>query len=93
MASNVETPAASSPREKMRALANAQPLSALCDALLDLDARPEPNDAERLSRAIITDSICARCPAAYAAREAWFESDDTDPHAAARAIVAAAMAA
>jgi hypothetical protein len=85
--------AAQTPRERMRALTNAQSPRILCDALLDLDARPELNDAERLTRAIIIDSICARCPAANAAREAWLESDDEDPREPVRAIVAAVMAA
>lgn len=80
-------------REKMTALANAQPLRSLGAALLMLDAKAKLDDAEALTRAVIIDSICARCPAAEAAFDAWAESDDTDPHTAMAAMAAAAMAA
>lgn len=81
------------PREKMNVLVNAQSLPALAASLLMLDARPKLDEAERLTRAVIIDSICERCPAADAAFDAWANSDDTDPHTAARAMAAAAMAA
>jgi hypothetical protein len=78
-----------SPRERMTALAARQSLPVLCESLLLLDAKPRPDEAERLTRAVIIDSICERSPAADAAFQAWAGSDDCDPHAAARAIVAA----
>lgn len=80
------------PREKMTALANAQPLRSLGTALLMLDAKVKLDDAESLTRAVIIDSICERCPAAEAAFDAWANSDDTDPHTAMAAMAAAAMA-
>jgi hypothetical protein len=85
--------ATQTPREKMTAFVNAQPLRTLATSLLMLDAKPKLDEAERLTRAVIIDSICERCPAAEAAFDAWAESDDTDPHAAARAMAVAAMAA
>jgi len=83
------TAAGQSPREKMAALVSRQPLATLCTSLLMLDANPRPDEAERLTRAVIIDSICERSPAANAALDAWADSDDYDPHAAVRAIVAA----
>lgn len=83
------TAAALTPREKMTAFADAQPLNLLCGSLLMLDMKPKPTQAERLARAVIIDSITSRCPAADAAFDAWAEGDDTDPHSAVRAIVAA----
>jgi hypothetical protein len=73
----------------MTTLAARQPLPVLCESLLLLDAKPKPDEAERLTRAVIIDAICERCPAADAAFSAWADSDDYDPHAAVRAIVAA----
>ena len=81
------------PRARMAALVKSQPLGRLCDALLMLDAKGNPDEAERLTQAVITDEICERCPAADAAFNAWAGSDDFSAHSAARAIVAAAMAA
>ena len=75
------------PHERMAALVNRTPLAILCVSLLTLDAKENPDEAERLTRAVIIDSICERCPAADAAFWAWAEGDDDDPHAAARAIV------
>jgi hypothetical protein len=82
-------PAAKTPRERMTALANRQSLPVLCESLLLLDAKPDRDEAERLTRAVIIDSVCERSPAAEAAFQAWAESGDSDPHAAVRAIVAA----
>ena len=81
------------PREKMTALVNRQPLATLAASLLMLDAKGKLDEAERLTRAVIIDSICERCPAAEAAFDAWAESDDADPHNAALAMAAAATAA
>jgi len=77
----------------MTALVNAQPLRTLATSLLMLDAKPKLDEAERLTRAVIIDSICERCPAADAAFDAWADSDDIDPHTAAQAMAAAAMGA
>jgi hypothetical protein len=77
----------------MTALVNAQPLSTLATSLLMLDAKEKLDEAERLARATIIDSICERCPAADAAFQAWAESDDMDQHTAMAAIAAAAMGA
>ena len=82
-----------SPRERLIARTNATPLPVLADALLILDAKGNLDEAERLTRATIIDSICERCPAAEAAFDAWAESDDMDPHTATLAIVGAAKAA
>ena len=76
------------PREKLIARTNATPLRTLAEALLILDAKPKLDEAERLTRATIIDSICGRCPAADAAFWAW-ASDDDDPRTPARVIAAA----
>jgi hypothetical protein len=76
------------PREKMTALVNAQPLTRLCASLLMLAANPEPTEAERLTHAVIIDAICKKSPAAEAAFEAWAERVD-DERTAAAVIVAA----
>jgi hypothetical protein len=78
---------------KMTALLNRQPLRKLGEALEILDAKPELDSAERLSRAVIMDVICKRCPQADAAFEAWADSDDGNPRNATAAIVAAAKGA
>jgi hypothetical protein len=85
--------AALSPRDKMVALTNEQPLPVLATALLALAAKPALDEAERLTRATIIDSLCERCPAADAAFWAWAESDDFAAANADAAIVAAVMAA
>jgi hypothetical protein len=84
---------AQTPREKLIARTNATPLRTLAGALLILDAKPKLDEAERLTRATIIDSLCERCPAVEAAFDAWAYSDDTDPHTATLAMVAAAMGA
>jgi hypothetical protein len=67
------------PREKLIARTNATPLRTLADALLILEAKGKLNEAERLTRATIIDSITNRCPAADAAFTAWaYADDDTD---------------
>jgi hypothetical protein len=81
------------PRERLVARANATPLATLADTLLILDAKGKLDEAERLTRATIIDSICERCPAADAAFDAWADSDDEDPRTATLAMAAAAKAA
>ena len=82
--------AAQTPREKLIARTNATPLPALAEALLLLAAKPKLDEAERLVRATIIDSITERCPAADAAFTAWaYADDDTNEE---EAIVAAVLA-
>jgi hypothetical protein len=76
---------------KMTEFANARPLPVLCEALLMLDAKPNLDQAERLTRATIIDSITGRCPAADAAFTAWADSDDDTDEVA--VIVAAVIVA
>jgi hypothetical protein len=83
--------AAQTPREKLIARTNATPLRTLADALLILEAKGKLDEAERLTRATIIDSITERCPAADAAFTAWaYADDDTDE---VEVIVAAVLAA
>lgn len=83
--------AAMTPREKLIALTNATPLATLATSLLMLEAKGKLDEAERLTRAVIIDSITSRCPAADAAFEAWaYADDDTDE---VEVIVAAVLAA
>jgi hypothetical protein len=82
---------AQTPREKLIAFTHAQPLPKLATALLMLEAKPELDGAERLTRMVIIDSICERCPAADAAFDAWAASDDDDPSPV-KYLTAAAMA-
>jgi len=74
---------------KMTELARRQPLRRLAEALEMLDRKPTPDEAERLSRAVIIDVICERCPEAEAAFSAWADSDDCDPGKPVAAIVTA----
>lgn len=83
---------AKTPREKMTALVNAQPLRTLATSLLMLDAKPKLDEAERLTQAVIIDSICERFPAADAAFDAWAASDSNDPSPV-NFLIAAVMAA
>jgi hypothetical protein len=79
-----------SPREKLTASVNAKPLLTLADVLVKLCAKPKLDEAERLVRATIIDSITERCPAADAAFTAWaYADDDTDEI---EVIVAAVLA-
>jgi len=68
--------ATQTPREKLIAHTNATPLATLADALLILEATGKLDEAGRLTRAVIIDSITSRCPAADAAFEAWAYADD-----------------
>jgi|HubBroStandDraft_3_1064219.scaffolds.fasta_scaffold126127_2 hypothetical protein len=78
---------------KMMAAARRRPLLQLGEALELLDAKPKPDDAERLTRAVLMDVICERCPEAEAAFTAWADSDNCDVTVPVAAIVAAAKAA
>jgi hypothetical protein len=75
--------------EKMRAFARQQSLPRLAASLLLLDAKPSLDDAERLTRAVIMDTICEKSPEADAAFDAWAESDDCSPATAVEVILAA----
>ena len=68
----------------------AQPLTALCDALLALDLRVRLTDAERLTRTALIDALCEKSPEADAAFTAWTESDD-DMFTAVEVLVAAVL--
>lgn len=85
-------PAVRTPRERMAALADAQPLPVLCATLLAIDAEPELTEADRLARAVTTDAITARCPAARAALEAW-AGDVKDPRSVTRVVIDAVQGA
>jgi len=78
--------AARTPRERMAALADAQPLPVLCATLLAIDAEPEPTEADRLARAVTIDAITARCPAARAALEEW-AGDVKDPRTTTQVVI------
>ena len=78
--------------EKMKTFARKQPVSRLADSLLLLDAKTKLDDAERLTRAVLMDVICEKCPAADAAFDAWAESDDDSGATAVDVIVAAVAA-
>jgi hypothetical protein len=60
---------------KMMALARSRPLDALTGALVLLDAKPDLDPAERLTRSVLMDVICEKSPAANAALDAWADSD------------------
>jgi hypothetical protein len=75
---------------RMKALAGRQPLPTLATSLEMLAAKPQLDDAERLTHAVIMDVICERCPAAEAVFAAWCDSDDYDLDAPVAAVVAAA---
>ncbi len=83
---------AQTPREKLTARTNAMPLLSLADALVQLCAKPKPDQAERLVRATIIDSITERCPAADAAFTAWAYAADDDDTDEVEVIVAAVLA-
>lgn len=76
------------PREKMTAFANAQPLSVLCASLLMLDLKVRLSEAERLVRVTLIDTLCEKSPEADAAFTAWAESDG-DTFTAVEVMVAA----
>lgn len=78
---------------RMTARCRQTPLPLLADSLATLDAKAHKerlDDAERLTRAVLMDAICERCPEAEAAFEAWAQSDDGCPDVASAVIVAAA---
>jgi hypothetical protein len=77
---------------QLRARTDATPLLTLAEALLALDGKPPLDEAERLVRATIIDSLAERCPEAEAAFQAWAESDDFSDNGTA-AIVAAVLGA
>jgi hypothetical protein len=76
--------------DAMMDLAYRQPLDALVDALLLLDAEPRFTDAERMTRAVLMDVICIKCPAAEVAADTWVEDENSDPDALVDVIAAAA---
>lgn len=80
--------AAQTPREKMAALVDAQPISTLAYSLGILGTKPELDEAEILTHAAIIDSICRRHPGADEAFGDWAESTD-DPRTAAEVILEA----
>jgi hypothetical protein len=81
---------AQTPREKLIASTNAEPLLSLAEALVMLCAKPNLDEAERLVRATIIGSIAEKCPAADDAWGAWAESDDDRSEV--EVIVAAVLA-
>lgn len=76
----------------MTAAASRHPTRLLCDALARLD-RPGMDDAERLTRAVLMDVLCARHPQAEAAFGDWASSETSAPGGAVKAITDAALAA
>lgn len=75
----------------MMAAASRHDTALLCDALAQLDRRPRMTDAERMTRAVLIDTLCARHPEADAAFEAWAADESTiPPHGAVDAITEAA---
>ncbi len=76
--------------ERMKGRCRELPVRLLAWSLETLDRRPKLDDAERLTRAVLIDVICERCPAAEEAFEAWAQSDDLDLKAPIAAIIAAA---
>lgn len=75
---------------RMKALAGRQPLPSLAGALELLERKPKLDDAERLTRAVLMDVICEKCPEADAAFDAWAESDDYDAKVPVALMIAAA---
>lgn len=83
-----QTAAARTPREKMTALVDAQPIATLAYSLGILGAKPKLDEAEILTHAAIIGSICRRHPGADEAFGDWAESVD-DPRTAAEVILEA----
>ena len=77
---------------KMHAKLAPVPLRQLAEIVATLDAMPKLDDEHRLTRAVVIDEICERCPEADAAFEAWAESDDTNIRNGSGAIVNAVRA-
>jgi hypothetical protein len=79
---------------KMTAFAARQSLAQLCEALTLLDAKADRDDVERVTRSVLIDVICNKCPAANTAFDAWAGSDgSTDGRTAVQVITAAVRAA
>lgn len=78
--------------ERMTWFARQQSTRMLCEALQVIAGKPKPDEAERMTRAVLLDVLCERHPAADAAFDAWADSDSTDHAEAIRAVVGAAMA-
>jgi hypothetical protein len=79
--------------EQMKARCRELPVRLLAWSLETLDRRAHERrltDEERLTRVVLMDVICERCPAAEGAFEAWAQSDGGCPDVASAAIVAAA---
>ena len=79
--------------DKMKAAARAKPLQLLANSLAIIDAMPKLDDAHRLTRMVLIDVICERCPEAEAAFQAWCESDDMDMSNGVPVILGAVLAA
>ena len=60
--------------EELKALTRSQPVTTLALALAELSAKTEPDEAERLTHAVIMDVICEKSPAASAVFDALAES-------------------
>lgn len=78
--------------DRMSDLARRQPLRQLADALAVIDAMPKWDDAHRLTRMVLIDVICERCPEADAAFQAWADSEDCGIRNGSAAIVNAVRA-
>jgi hypothetical protein len=76
---------------KMTTAAGRHPTPLLCDALLTLEARPKLDEAERLTRAVLMDVLCARHPEADAAFDRWADDLDAPPEGAVLAVTDAAL--
>jgi hypothetical protein len=68
--------------------ARRQPLGALTDVLVLLEAEPKLDKAERLTRAVLMEVICEKSPAAGEAFDAWAADDDAPADGAVAAIIA-----
>ena len=79
-------------RARMMARAASIPTRQLCEALEILDAKRDTDDAERLTRSVLIDTLCERHPEADAAFGAWANGDDVNFHNAVKAITSAARA-
>lgn len=78
---------------KMTAFAERQGTRTLCEALTVLEAKPKLDEAERMTRAVLIDVLCARHPEADAAFDAWAYGPTWQTAPAVEAITTAALAA
>jgi hypothetical protein len=78
---------------RMTARAAQVPTVTLCGALTALEAKPRLDEAERLTRAVLIDVLCARHPEADAAFDAWAAGPTWMTAPAIEAITTAALAA